>query len=351
MAHNDKYFTAPSVARRLRSDCGFLPAFWANDGDYILVEDVQKAEEDIRKIDIPVGNVTFVTFKDLPTLPSDIDVSPWGWDEAIVFQLVKKGLKSTRLPGTDKLQEIRKLSSRTLSSSILQSMHDEVDFEEYCLVGESTFINDVDVLKSMLQYNSKSVLKELWSCSGRGNRIVGKSLDTPTENWVRNVMKSQGGIMIEPFYEKVEDFGMEFYADEAGVHYRGLSVFTTTKGFYTGNVIAQESVKRSLIDSLLPDKTVSFARQLSVFLTPTLSGLYKGPLGVDMMVVKNSNPSVKNTKCQYLLHPMVEINLRRTMGHVAIDLMSKVSHQPSVMRIAYDGKKYNFGIEPYSLGQ
>ena len=46
------------------------------------------------------------------------------------------------------------------------------------------------------------------------------------------------------------------------------------------------------------------------------SGYYTGPLGVDMMVVRAADGSS-------LLHPCVEINVRMTMGHVALALSSK----------------------------
>jgi hypothetical protein len=41
---------------------------------------------------------------------------------------------------------------------------------------------------------------------------------------------------------------------------------------------------------------------------------YQGPFGVDMMIVG------KEDKDGFLLHPCVEINLRRTMGHVALSI-------------------------------
>jgi hypothetical protein len=57
---------------------------------------------------------------------------------------------------------------------------------------------------------------------------------------------------------------------------------------------------------------------------------YKGPFGVDMMVVARE-------ECNgFMLHPCVEINLRRTMGHVALHLSNLVSGLPKVMQIEYN---------------
>jgi hypothetical protein len=52
---------------------------------------------------------------------------------------------------------------------------------------------------------------------------------------------------------------------------------------------------------------------------------YEGPFGIDMMIVAS------NDGC--LLHPCIEINLRRTMGHVALSLMPDDDELVRVMRI------------------
>ena len=92
--------------------------------------------------------------------------------------------------------------------------------------------------------------------------------------------------MIEPYYNKVKDFGVEFYSDAEGVHYAGLSVFHTVNGAYLGNSLADEMEKRSILstyisEGLLNDVIIS----LEQLLTSHLRGVYRGPLGVDMMIV------------------------------------------------------------------
>jgi hypothetical protein len=46
----------------------------------------------------------------------------------------------------------------------------------------------------------------------------------------------------------------------------------------------------------------------------------------------------------FLLHPCVEINLRRTMGHVAISLTELCSGLPKLMKIEYDSNIYKIKI-------
>ena len=61
---------------------------------------------------------------------------------------------------------------------------------------------------------------------------------------------------------------------------------------------------------------------------------YQGPFGVDMMLVRANSP-LSTLHSPLLLHPCVEINLRRTMGHVALALSPTDDDILKVMRIQY----------------
>ena len=133
--------------------------------------------------------------------------------------------------------------------------------------------------------------------------------------------------MVEPYYNKVMDFGMEFESDGEGhVSYLGLSLFHTTNGAYTGNLIAIEEDKRKVISSYISDKLGDCVKnKICDCLGEVFCGKYKGPFGVDMMVVADNNG--------FLLHPCVEINLRRTMGHVALAIPPFADGYKHVMEI------------------
>ena len=73
---------------------------------------------------------------------------------------------------------------------------------------------------------------------------------------------------------------------------------------------------------------------IRTYMSEAIHGEYIGPFGVDMMVLPGK------TIC-----PCVEINLRRTMGHVALSLYDKDNYpQQRIMRIDYSGK-YHFRIK------
>ena len=165
--------------------------------------------------------------------------------------------------------------------------------------------------------------------------------------WVTNILKAQGSIMAEPYYNKVRDFGMEFEADAEGrIHYLGLSLFHTVNGAYEGNILATEAVKREMISRYV---SVCLLDSIKQKITEQLRLLgYVGPFGIDMMIVKpgegNHNSQLSIVNCQLGLHPCVEINLRRTMGHVALSISPTDDDIRGVMRVIYDGNHYKLKI-------
>lgn len=46
------------------------------------------------------------------------------------------------------------------------------------------------------------------SGSGRGIRYVKHEMNNHQTNWAKNIISNQGGIVIEPYYNKVKDFAM-----------------------------------------------------------------------------------------------------------------------------------------------
>ena len=48
LAANLKQFTAPHAGRQLRSDLAFIPALWAEEGDLVLVDDIDFAKNRVR---------------------------------------------------------------------------------------------------------------------------------------------------------------------------------------------------------------------------------------------------------------------------------------------------------------
>lgn len=227
-------------------------------------------------------------------------IEPWGWDRHIVGVLRKLGAPERLLPTEAQLDRIRQLSSRHTAVRVLEFLAQPAFTSRWCE-------DEAAAMAAIEELGGRAVLKLPWSCSGRG------VWTTDSPSFVQRIKKSlrdQGAVEVEPWYENVADFAMEFEADARGrVSYVGLSVFATHDGGgYAGNVVtSQEELRRTL--EARAGRTLhleALADRLCTALAEVLAGDYTGPLGVDMMLTPEG------------IHPCIEVNLRNTMGRVAI---------------------------------
>ena len=308
-------FTAPHAGRRLRADLGYLPALWAGEDDCVLVEHVEQARRAFSRLRARVGGSPrrFVDKSQLSRLPID-RVSPWGWDLALRAALIRYGVSPEACAGEAEIAAVRDYSHRRHAAEVLRRL--------LCHMPQDSFLEtpveavSVEAVEECMSRSSRLVVKAPWSSSGRGVRFIDGALSDYHRGWLRNTIAQQGSVMVEPFYSKVKDFGMEFEALPDGqIRYLGLSLFDTRNGAYTGNIIASEEDKLDIISRYIPISSIDFVRaKVTDALRAVISGHYAGPFGVDMMIL--SNPDGQG----FSVHPCVEINLRRTMGHVAIEM-------------------------------
>ena len=328
LASNLSNFTAPHAGRKMRHDLGYLPALWA-DGGYVLVENV----DDARKAYSRLMHRSYDRFVDKSMLAGlDIDsVSPWGWDLALRSFLIRYGVGA--VPSVDEIAEIRELSHRKYAVMLLREL--EMDGT----TGLSFMTDQIDAVRQAVEDYGRIVVKAPWSSSGRGVRFFDGDINENQESWVRNVISLQQNVVVERYCNKVKDFGMEFESDGEGrVSYLGLSLFDTKNGAYTGNILASESEKIEMISRYISvDRLDAVKEKICSCLGPLYKGRYKGPLGVDLMIVRGDGCA------GFLLNPCVEINLRRTMGHVALEL-SRQCLSGSVMRIDFSDGTYRLHV-------
>lgn len=306
LASNLSNFTAPHAGRQLRRDLGFLPAIWAASDDYVLVDNADDAQTAFaRLMHRPFSG--FVEKRQLARLPIS-RVEPWGWDLALRSFLLRYGVPTEVMPSEAEIAVIRDLSHRKTAVALLRSLTMEGT------VGESVVLETPEAVILQVERWGRVVIKAPWSSSGRGIRFVDGALNDYQMRWLRNVLARQGSIVVEPHYDKVMDFAMEFQSDGCGsVTCLGLSLFHTSNGAYTGNILASEEEKREMISRYVSIDLLDTVHEcICQTLGPVFKDRYQGPFGVDMMIV---NGKLSNGT---LLHPCVEINLRRTMGHVAL---------------------------------
>ncbi|MDE6409380.1 MAG: hypothetical protein K2K81_03930, partial [Muribaculaceae bacterium] len=171
-------------------------------------------------------------------------------------------------------------------------------------------------------------LKAPWSSSGRGVIFSDQNSREKILQWASGFLKTQGGVMGEFHYNKRIDFASEWLVAEDEITFRGLSLFQSdAKGKYLGNrLMRQADIERLLkAESKWKDEILICQRD---FISKYISPHYRGPLGFDMLVTDKGD-----------VNPCVEINLRQTMGHVAIEV-EKQMNDSNKTEIAYCLKKY-----------
>ena len=332
LAANLSNFTAPHAGRQLRADLGYIPAIWAAADDYVLVENTEDAERHFLRL----TRRPFGRFIDKNHIRNKgfVEVEVWGWDRAILTFLLRCGIDNSIMPTVTQIDTIRELSHRRYAMKLLECL------QMPGTIGKSQETNQVETIINLLHEGKQLVVKAPWSSSGRGIRFMNGDMNIYDSGWLRNIISRQGSVLVEPYYNKVKDFGMEFVSDGSGVvSYVGLSLFQTINGAYTGNILAQEEDKTNILIRYIPADLLNLVQQkICIEMGELLKGRYTGAFGIDMMVVRRDDGE------GFWLHPCVEINLRRTMGHVAINLTKLCLGLPKLMKIELDENIYKIRI-------
>lgn len=342
LASNSPGYTPPISITRMMDDMALLPTRWAKHGDGVLcIDHTEPTMSRVWIVDTPspktedwtrledIGQGSYTTIEEV--LPTLTEIRPWGWSHAIRHRLMRAGIPEHLLPSKEQIEAIRQLSSRekavemlarltsrhftdtsnTESTQVKETKESPNNKNTHNIfVGESRYCRTEEEVEHLLSVWGKTILKAPWSGSGKGLRYGQGGREDTLAGWYRRIISQQGGVVVEPFYNKTADFAMEFFCEKNGeVKYKGLSVFENhPNGTYSSNRLWSEEEKMQWLSGYAPLEAITFLqKELETQLSLMIGNTYHGPLGVDMMVVDGR-----------YIHPCVEINLRTTMGYVAL---------------------------------
>lgn len=329
LASGEANYMAPASARRMASELALLPMWYAEEESAVLASSAYNMDYIKRMQALPGLSVHLLTELELAS-GQDWDIRPWGWDVALRKRLSGLGVSEVLLPSMEQLDGWREYSHRSKAVSLLP----ELQLNEY-FCGESYYLKTQEAWKAFVEGRESCLLKAPLSGSGKGLNWC-KGIFTPfISGWCARVATLQGGVIAEPIYNKVEDFAMEFYSDGAGeVTFAGYSLFHTGKsGMYEGNRLLSNGNIRRLLSQYVPlDALVLLENRLKCRLSALIGSVYKGYLGVDMMICRFPEDS----KPIFRIHPCVEINLRMNMGVVARLLYDRYLHPDSIGSFVID---------------
>ena len=317
------HYTPPRIIRQMRSALWSLP-LWASpawlDGDSWWVhpfsESLSPYLTDRELSHIAKGDV------------GDSELMLWGHERSLAHSIAKQyglsgGEACSELP-----QELMPCWTRAASARF---------FESYSSVpwrSRVAMITQVEELAKLLTQGA-CLVKLPYSSSGRGLWRINQ-LDCQLEGTLRKLLQRHGTLLVEPLLDKLQDYGAEYYIDEAGeVQFVGLCAFETDcQGRYLESLCqAPEETLQRLTDSLSdPNELTQTLAQHRAYLSREVAPYYRGAVGIDLLTYRPDGVSSRTA-----LHPWVEINLRYTMGHYALDLYRERIPQGS-------HNQYRFGI-------
>ncbi len=186
----------------------------------------------------------------------------------------------------------------------------------------------------LLATGSQALLKAPFSQAGRGHLRVG-----PTDNreksrsWVRHTLEAHGGVVVEPWLDRVLDFSALYEMHPGGrAVLLGLThMENDPAGRFLGIRVAPKwgSLLTPDLAAFLYGKVQAlptYQEKIPELLAGLLPG-YTGPVGVDAMVHRRSDGALA-------LKHVVELNVRCTMGRVAWDWMKRAARPlPGRLRI------------------
>lgn len=333
-------YTPPTNVQRMHKELACLPVWYAEPDDYVWVPEITSPRFfslQPKELHPFATVVTRKTLADKVDSLSSLEAAPWGISlpSLHLFNRLKDDSR-VQIHIPEWKDDFVRLTGRATAAACLDKIRGLLpDLPIPVAPKFCTKIHDIE--KYLILQNAPFVLKTPYSSSGRGLLWIEKRrLSEKDKNWIQGALAKQGTVSIECGLEKVQDFAMEFYSDGVGnLRYEGLSVFGTERGgAYHGNVLQAQSEMRAILTQWIDEETLSRVQQaVEQVLQETFGSLYTGYLGVDMLVYRDKNGN-------YALHPCVEINMRYTMGMVALRIFEKYLAPKAIgdFRITYESK-------------
>lgn len=294
----------------MRSQLAMTPAVFAAPGDAILLLDTpsQKLKSQFL-IEAETRNLEIIDLQNIKKIQGEYQIIPWGWNPPLANTLLKAGIPARCIPQPAALLNLRNLSHRRTAAKFILAIKDILPS---IIVNPKECFSTQDAEEFLTKHNA-AVFKAPWSSSGHGV-IMGTTRNREILiPWIRGIIRTQASVMAEKMYQKNLEFASEWIIENQNPKFLGFSLFKTSgRGKYHGNNL---SPQKDIIDKIIktsnghhnPETLNRIIARQQQELKNLIAPKYSGPLGIDMMIIDSGE-----------IHPCIEINLRFTMGHVAI---------------------------------
>ncbi|MBR6161772.1 MAG: hypothetical protein IKQ75_07885 [Bacteroidales bacterium] len=310
LANNDPHFVAPASAIRFADECATVLRHIVEDEGILFLPYQEK------------HFLSFATMEASRELPTGIDrVCPWGWDHAIALQLQEAGVPEQLLPSREDLESLRTLAHRQTAAKAMRYLHQQMG-NKLPLPPSAELLTTPEDAERYIRQWQDVIFKSPYSGNGRGHLYAHGSSSPTLRRQISGVIRRQGAIMAEPLLNVVQDFAMEFRCQGQKVHFCGYSLFNTMHYGYAGNLLwTDEAIEQHLSQWIAVEQLLEIREAILHFLGDEIAPHYQGYLGVDMFIYQDNG---------FKINPMVEINLRMTMGMASHIIRERYLHPDTI---------------------
>jgi hypothetical protein len=186
---------------------------------------------------------------------------------------------------------------------------------------DGSVVRDLEGLEQVLEtYRARDVgaawLKAIWGSSGQGNRRC--DLDQTlgrTRTWAQRCLDRDGALVVEPHFARVIDLSVPLHLGAQRTDQTVLTSLVSRGGRPGGHLLGKAHARwtpelRRAWNAGPSGLRHGIQWASSVVIQCLRDAQLDGPCGIDMFVYRASDGTLK-------VRPLVELNVRYTMGHVA----------------------------------
>ena len=335
-AHNRPGLAMSRPVRQLAADFAALPMLLGGPGDVVLVPRSPSPGflDRLQQAGFPIPE--FVEYSSeaeglarLEIARRQIDsLRPWGWspDAARFMEALRQNLPAGRKAGWN--EGMRQCYSKAWSVELLRDFLRADPPEAMRLCDERVVGTRCASLEEVLERVEglkregfgRVVVKAVFGASGQNQVRFGGRISEAQQGWVQNILKAQGGVVVEPWLERVADLSWHLDLSAPGrAEVLGWTwFFTDSRGQYRGSMV------RGAVAGMGPEIRGFLGEGLQQLVEAVAGSVaghaaaagYTGPVGIDALVHRDTTG--------LRLKPIVEVNPRFTMGRVALHLGRRV---------------------------
>lgn len=231
-----------------------------------------------------------------PKLPYQ-EVKTWGWTP----QITRYAKEICSRQNTPPIAAAKKWSDKSTLATLLDT---------------AQIFTSLDSIKEWILCSKQGVLKAPFGAAGKGHFFFNKQTNMRKLNsWIKHKLSTQGELLLEPQLDVEFNFSTlwNLTINEAPKYIGYTEQIIDAKGVYLGTRIHKKT----------PAFIAPFLKEHLQFIHPFLNQIqddaYYGPVCFDAFVYKKNG--------QQMLRPISEVNMRHSMGGVAIKLAQNASYK------------------------